>query len=206
MKQSLQLITFGIITLLASSRTEIYPQETVVKPSIGRGSIESQFNYVLYRSEKYEDFKMVKAWWLYTLKAQVLDTLKTLHADFRDTLNLLSVKKAEIDSLKKAKQALNNELEVALKEKSSINLLGIKTDKVVYNGIMWFMVAVLLVFLIIFVLLYKRSHTVIAGTKTELAETREEYEDYRKRALVREQQVVRELYDEILKYKNKLNL
>ncbi|UCH15171.1 MAG: hypothetical protein JSV22_04185 [Bacteroidales bacterium] len=206
MKLSLPLMTLGIIALLTSSRIEIYPQEAPVRPSIGRGSIESQFNYVLYRSEKYEDFKMVKAWWLYTLKAQVLDTLKALHSDFRDSLNLLSVKKAEIDSLTKAKQALNDELEMALKEKSSIKLLGIKTDKVIYNSIMWLIIATLLVFLIIFIIFYKRSHAVTASIKSELDETREEYEDYRKRALVREQQVVRELYDEILKYKNKLNL
>ena len=103
MKLSLQLITLGIISLLSSSRIDIYSQEASVQPSIGRGSIESQFNYVLYRSEKFEDYKMVKAWWLYTLKAQVLDTMKAFHADFRDTQNLLSAKNAEIDSLKKVK-------------------------------------------------------------------------------------------------------
>ena len=206
MKLSLQLITLGIISLLSSSRIDIYSQEASVQPSIGRGSIESQFNYVLYRSEKFEDYKMVKAWWLYTLKAQVLDTMKAFHADFRDTQNLLSAKNAEIDSLKKVKQTLNNELDIALKEKSSIKLLGIKTDKVVYNSIMWFIIAALLVFLFIIIILYKRSDAVTASTKSELTEAREEYEDYRKRTLVREQQIVRELYDEILKYKNKLNL
>jgi DNA mismatch repair ATPase MutS len=45
---------------------------------------------------------------------------------------------------------------------------------------------------------------VTSKTKSDLNEIKDEYEDYRKRALVREQEVVRELYDEILKYKNKL--
>ena len=85
-------------------------------------------------------------------------------------------------------------------------MLGIKTDKVVYNSIMWFIIAALLVFLFIIIILYKRSDAVTASTKSELTEAREEYEDYRKRTLVREQQIVRELYDEILKYKNRLNL
>ena len=124
MKLPLQLMTLGIITLLSSSRIEIYSQEASVRPSIGRGSIESQFNYVLYRSEKYEDYKMVKAWWLYTLKAQVLDTLKAFHANFQDSQNLLSAKNAEIDSLTQVKQTLNNELDIALKEKSSTRVIS----------------------------------------------------------------------------------
>ena len=103
-------------------------------------------------------------------------------------------------------QTLNNELDIALKEKSSMKLLGIKMEKIIYNSILWLIIAGLLVVLLTFVLLYKRSNTVTVRIKSELTETRNEYEEYRKRALVREQQIVRQLYDEILKYKSKLNL
>ena len=206
MKQSLQLLASSIIIWLSSSGIILYSQETPQKPSIGRGSIESQFNYVIYRSEKYEDYKLVKSWWLYTLRSQVLDTLKALHENLGDTQNLLAVKNTEIDSLIAAMQTVNNELDIALKEKSSMKLLGIKMNKIVYNSILWLIIAALLVILLTFVLLFKRSNAVTARTKSELTETRNEYEDYRKRTLVREQQIVRELYDEILKYKSKLNL
>ena len=40
-------------------------------------------------------------------------------------------------------------------------------------------------------------------TKTDLEQLKNEFESFRKRALEREQRVVREMYDEILKYKNK---
>jgi hypothetical protein len=206
MKKTLQLLTYSITIWLSASGIVLFSQETPEKPSIGKGSIENQFNYVLYRSEKYEDYKMVKSWWLYTLRSQVLDTLKALHENLRDTQNLLSVKNTEIDSLITVTQTLNNELNIALKEKSSMKLLGIKMDKIVYNSILWFIIAALLVFLLAFVILFKRSNTATTKTKSELAETRNEYEDYRKRTLVREQQIVRQLYDEILKYKSKLNL
>jgi len=204
MKQLLQLITSATIILLYFSFTDLSSQETQEKPSIGRGSIESQFNYVLYRSEKVEDYKMVRSWWLYTLKAQVLDTMKTLHQNLEDTQNLLLAKDAKIESLKAATQAANKKLGSTLKEKDSISLFGIKTSKKAYSSIMCFIILALSVFLSIFIVLFKRSNAVTSRTRSELNESREEFEEYRKRALVREQQVVRQLYDEILKYKSKL--
>jgi ABC-type oligopeptide transport system substrate-binding subunit len=79
-------------------------------------------------------------------------------------------------------------------------------DKIVYNSILWLIIAALLAILLTFIVLFKRSNAITLRTKSELIETRNEYEDYRKRNLVREQQIVRQLYDEILKYKSKLNL
>jgi hypothetical protein len=204
MKQLLQLLTLGTFVLVYSSGTVLYAQETAEKPSIGRGSIESQFNYVLYRSEKVEDYKMVRSWWLYTLKTQVLDTLKVLHDNLEDTQNLLSAKVTEIGSLKAAVEEANKKLDNTVKEKDSIGLLGIKTSKKLYNSITWFIILALLVFLSVIIVLFKRSNAVTIKIKSELRECKEEFEEYRKRALVREQQVVRQLYDEILKYKSKL--
>ena len=206
MKPLLQLLTVSTVILVYFSCTYLSSQETAEKPSIGRGSIESQFNYVLYKSEKSEDYKLVRAWWLYTLKTQVLDTLKALHGNLEDTQNLLSVKNNEIDSLKTSVQAANKKLDNALKDKNSIVLLGIKTSKRAYNSITLFIIAALSVFLSVFIILFKRSNAASARIKSELSESREEFEEYRKRSLVREQQVVRQLYDEILKYKSKLKL
>jgi DNA mismatch repair ATPase MutS len=206
MKKSIKLLFYSIIICLAAPGILLFSQQTSEKPSIGKGSIESQFNYVLYKSEKYEDYKLVKSWWLYTLRAQVLDTLKALHENLTDTQNRLSAKETKIDSLIAVIQNINNELDIALKEKSNMKLLGIKMDKIFYNSILWFIITGLLVFLLIFIILFKRSNAITARTKTELSETKNEYEDHRKRTLVREQQIVRKLYDEILKYKNKLKI
>lgn len=206
MKKTLILLFHSITICLATPGILLFSQETPGRPSIGKGSIESQFNYVLYKSEKYEDYKLVKSWWLYTLRTQVLDTLKALHENFSDTQNLLSVKNTEIDSLIAVMQDINNELDIALKEKSSMKLLGIKMDKIIYNSILWLIIAALLVSLLIFIILFKRSNAITVRTKSELAETRNEFEEHRKRTLIREQQIVRQLYDEILKYKSKLKL
>ncbi len=204
MKLLLRLLTTGIIILLFTTLNDLAAQETAEKPGIGRGSIESQFNYVLYRSEKVEDYKMVRSWWLYSLKSQVLDTLKILHQNLEDAQSLLSAKDKEIGSLAAAVDNAAKKLETTIKEKDSMSLLGLKTSKKIYNGITWIIILALLVLLSVFVLLFKKSNSVTLALKSELNESKAEFEEYRKRALVREQQVVRELYDEILKYKSKL--
>jgi hypothetical protein len=204
MKLLLRLLTTGIIILLFTTLNDLAAQETAEKPGIGRGSIESQFNYVLYRSEKVEDYKMVRSWWLYSLKSQVLDTLKILHQNLEDAQSLISAKDKEIGSLAAAVDNAGKKLETTIKEKDSMSLLGLKTSKKIYNGITWIIILALLVFLSVFVLLFKKSNSVTLTLKSELNESKAEFEEYRKRALVREQQVVRELYDEILKYKSKL--
>jgi DNA mismatch repair ATPase MutS len=204
MKLLLKLLTTGIIILLFTTPGELAGQEAAKTPGIGRGSIESQFNYVLYRSEKIEDYKMVRSWWLYSLKSQVLDTLKSLHQNLEDAQSLISAKDKEIGSLTAAVDNANKKLEATIREKDSMSLLGLKTNKKIYNCITWIIVLALLVFLSVFILLFKRSNSVTLALKSELNENKAEFEEYRKRALVREQQVVRELYDEILKYKSKL--
>lgn len=204
MKLKQLLLTTISILLFSSLWNDISSQEINEKPGLGRGSIESQFNYVIYRSEKAEDYKMVKAWWLYKLKSEVLDTLKEFRKDFQDTLSFLSTKETEVDSLLTVLSTAENKLTNANNEKNSIKLLGIKMDKTVYNSIMWLTIIILAVFLVIFISLYKKSNAVTSGTISELNTIKNEYEDHRKRALIREQEVVRRLYDEILKYKDKL--
>lgn len=204
MKLLLRLLITGITILLFTTPGELAGQETAEKPAIGRGSIESQFNYVLYRSEKVEDYKMVRSWWLYSLKSQVLDTLKILHQNLEDAQSILSAKDKEIGSLTAAVDNANKKLETTIKEKDSMSLLGLKTSKKIYNGITLFIILSLLIFMSVFVFLFKRSNSVTLALKSELNESKAEFEEYRKRALVREQQVVRKLYDEILKYKSKL--
>ena len=184
MKLKQLLLTTISILLFSSLWYDISSQEINEKPGLGRGSIESQFNYVIYRSEKAEDYKMVKAWWLYKLKSEVLDTLKEFRKYFQDTLSFLSTKETEVDSLLTVLSTAENKLTNANNEKNSIKLLGIKMDKTVYNSIMWLTIIILAVFLVIFISLYKKSNAVTSGTISELNTIKNEYEDHRKRALM----------------------
>lgn len=173
------------------------------KLSLNEGTIENQFNYVIQKSDKLDDSRLVKSWWLYRLKTHVLDSMKAENEKLIESVETIAVKDQEIVSLKSLLETTNEKLDKAVGEKHSMVFFGISMNKSLYNTIMWALVAVLAAGLILYFILFKRSNSITTETKKSLSEIKEEYEDYRKRALAREQKTVRKLYDEILKYKSK---
>lgn len=194
-----------LITLFAIGgiTMNIFSQETPSKPTLDKGSIETSFTYVIRNASDYEDSKVVKSWWLWRLRSYVLDSLKVYRDSIQHFQNLVDVKNHQIDSLKTDLKELDSSLSDAVKERDSLSFLGISMTKLAYNAIMWLLAAILLMAFIIVLLLYKRSNVVTIKTRESLAETQEEFETHRKRALEREQKIAREMYDEIIKYKNK---
>jgi DNA mismatch repair ATPase MutS len=192
-----------VITFVLEVGVLFYAKAQTDQPSIDKGSIENRFNYVMQKSEDHEDSKMVKKWMLYRLKSYVLDSLKEAHHEIFASKKLLALKDAKIDSLKNIINAKDESLSTVKKEKNSIELAGISMSKYLYNTIMWSALAILVFLLFVFILLYKNSNAVAVKNRKALNELSDEYESYRKRALEREQKIVREMYDEILKLKNK---
>ncbi len=171
------------------------------KPSLDKGSIESQFEYVIEESSNYMEFKVIKRYWMNKLKSHVLDTLNLMHNIIEENSTLINAKTREIDTLQMELVKTNDDLALAVKERDSIRLLGIKMDKRTYNSIIFVLIVALSFTLIILLLMYKRSHKVTKEIKTSLTETREEFEAHRKWALAREQKLMRELHDEKMKNK-----
>jgi DNA mismatch repair ATPase MutS len=202
MKLTKLLAAFNLIWIIAL--TSGYSQKPEEKLSLNEGTIENQFNYVIKKSNTYEDYKMVRSWWLYRLKTHVTDSMKTERQKLTAARESISEKEKEINVLQTNLQATNDKLSTAIKEKNSLVFFGITMNKTAYNTIVWGIIAGLAVFLGLFIILFKRSNAVTIQTKRSLNELKTEYEDYRKRALEREQKTVRRLYDEILKYKSKV--
>ena len=46
--------------------------------SLNSGSIDNQFEFVIKRSNRYQEYKVVRTTWLLTLKAHTLDSLKAI--------------------------------------------------------------------------------------------------------------------------------
>jgi hypothetical protein len=195
-------IFFGFLFITIST-LKISAQQTPVKPSIDKGSFESRFDYIIREATPMDDSKIVKAWWLYRLKTAVSDTIKVLNAEIAQNKIILTSKSAEIDSLKISLQSSGEQLNKVNDEKNNIRFIGIPMSKISYNSLMWTIIFSLSAVLIIIILLYKRSHLITAQTKTDLKELKEEFEAFRKRALEREEKIVRNYHDELNKYKSK---
>ena len=194
-KLAILLLFLLSITL---STAQVQPEE---KLSLNKSTIDNQFEYVITKSNRYQEYKVVKTTWLYALKAHTLDSLKAVKKQLADTKLLVDNQDKEIQVLKTNLSDTNSTLDQTNLEKDSMSLFGMLMSKTSYNILLWSIIGGLLAFLLFFIYKFKNSNAVTKQAKLSLAETEEEFEEHRKRALEREQKVMRRLQDEINKQK-----
>ncbi|MDM8160886.1 hypothetical protein QUH73_13765 [Labilibaculum sp. K2S] len=173
-----------------------------VKAYLDEGTIKEQFDYMMTKSNRYEDYKVVKISSLDKFQSNVTDSLNLVKKNLSDTKSLLENQNTEIASLKKELQTVKNQLEETINSKDSMSLLGMQLPKSTYNTIMWVFILGSLAIAGLCFFLFKRSNVVTVETKETLEDVREEFDTHRKNALVREQKLARKLQDEVIKNKN----
>lgn len=203
MKQTKKLLNRVLFFLLIFVVGDAAAQKKDVQSMLEEGSVEEQFNFILDNSSTYNDYKAIKSSTIYALKKNVFDTLKSMRTDAALKQKTIFANNGTIDSLTDNLETTREELALAVKEKNAMQFLGIKMGKSVYNTLMWLLTGVLAFSLGLFVLLYKRSNAVTVQALHDLEETRDEFEKHRKRALERQEEVVRKYHAELNKYKNK---
>lgn len=202
----MKFLTTAALILLVTITFQTTQAQTVdqdeEKLSLNSGSIDNQFEFVIRRSNSWQDYKTVKKTWLYTLKAHTLDSLKAVHKNLADTE---AVVKSQIDEISKLKEGLANtesSLTATQEEKDNISLLGMQMSKASYKVLMWSIVAGLLALLLFFIYKFKGSNSATREAKLKLDEVETEFEEHRRNALEREQKVRRQLQDELNKQKS----
>ncbi|RSK38313.1 tRNA (guanine-N1)-methyltransferase [Mangrovimonas spongiae] len=187
------LFTVFSIALFAQEEEEL---------SLNSGTIDNQFEYVIRKSNNYQQYKVIKKTWLYALKAHTLDSLKALHENLNKSQTVIDSQSKEINKLNANLSNTQNTLDKTNEEKNNMALFGMQMSKGSYNTLMWSIIIGLLGFLLFFIYKFKNSNTITREAKKSLSEVEEEFEEHRKRALEREQKVRRQLQDEINKQKN----
>lgn len=171
------------------------------KLSLNEGTIDNQFEYVIQKSNNYQDYKVIKKTWLYTLKAHTMDTLKAIQKNLVDTQSVVDNQATQIDTLKRNLSETELLLAETNEEKDNMTLFGIQMSKSNYKTLMWSIIGILLAFLLLFIYKYRNSNAITKMAKRSLLETEEEFDEHRRIALEREQKVRRQLQDEINKQK-----
>jgi hypothetical protein len=176
------------------------------KLSLNSGTLDNQFDYVItksngWRDERGQSYKIIKAYWLTELKTHVLDSLQAIRKDLVATGITVKAQAQEIEDLKTSLSNTQSTLDKTKSEKNSMALFGVQMSKGGYSGLMWSIIAILLVLLIFFIYKFKNSHAVTKEAKRALSDVEEEFEEHRKTAVEREQKVRRQLQDEINKQK-----
>tara|TARA_R100001369_G_scaffold89355_1_gene126919 strand:+ start:135 stop:743 length:609 start_codon:yes stop_codon:yes gene_type:complete len=172
------------------------------KLSLNSGTIDNQFEFVIRRSNSWQDYKTVKKTWLYALKAHTLDSLKAVHENLSDTKSIVKTQADEISGLKVSLANTESTLTATNEEKDNISLLGIQMSKASYKVLMWSLAAGLLALLLFFIYKFKGSNSATREAKLKLDEVETEFEEHRRNALEREQKVRRQLQDELNKQKS----
>ncbi len=196
-KSSLCIAFTCLFTLHSTAQTDIDED----KLSLNSGTIDSQFEYVIQKSNKYQDYKVVKKDWLYTLKSHTIDSLNAVRKDLVATQGVVKTQEQEISDLKLKLTNTQTDLDQTNIEKDNMSLFGIQLGKANYNVLMWSIIGVLLACLIFFIYKFNNSNIITKEANRNLAEVEEEFEEHRRTALEREQKVRRQLQDELNKHK-----
>jgi flagellar motility protein MotE (MotC chaperone) len=195
------LFTTSLILLLSINSYSQQKERKKIKGSLTEGTIESQFDYIYKKSFTYKNTKSVKMGDLQKIKSNVLDSINTLKKELNNTKQVVDTQEKEINSLKSDLKTTNDNLTIVTKEKDGIKFLGFPMTKTGYNTILWSIITGLLAFLLFFIYKFKASNTITKQANELLADTEAEFENYKAKALEREQKVRRELQDELNKQK-----
>jgi hypothetical protein len=176
--------------------TSGFSQDSVsTQNSLRSGTISSQFDYIYRVSNNFQEYEVVKKTNLEQLKANVLDSVRTLSKKVSD-LNLQM--KSKDDSVAMVKNQLAAEIEQknqAIADRDNFNFLGMGIQKTVYSSMMWLLVAILAGALAFFAMQYFRSFGRIKKAERDFLDVQEEFEQHRKNTLDRERKLKRELID-----------
>ena len=159
------------------------------------GSITGQFDYIYRVSNNFQEYEVVKKSNLEQLKANVMDSLRTLGAQLEE---VKSAQAGHTDTLTKLTEAMNQiqlEKQVAQEAQDSFLFLGMTVQKSVYSSMMWILVFLLAGGMVFFAVRYFRSFGRITKAEKDLSDVQEEFEQHRKNMLERERKLKRELID-----------
>lgn len=187
---------FGILSLSLLS-LQFYAQD-----SLSTNPVQDEFNELIESSNNYQGYKVVDYEALVRLKNNTNRHFDELRAEIETQKKTADQQVAEIDSLKEDLQATQQDLEKVNAEKDAIKFLGMPMSKGSYMGMMWGIVAILLLALSFFIYRYKNSHATTREARQRLAETEKEFDLYRAKALEKEQRLGRMLQDERNKASN----
>lgn len=195
--------TLKILLLLVISSLGIAVANAQEKASI-TSNIANQFDYILMKSESYQDLKIVKRKVIESLQQDVLGSISKIESELHSSKSVMSQQQNQISSLQNKLAATSAALSEYTNEGPKVTFLGIEFDQHVFATLFAVILFGSVIAVLFFALRYKKSNAVTAHSKSLLAELEEEYQNYKQKSIEREQKISRLLQDEINRQK-KLN-
>ena len=193
MKKLLSILSAILLLVVAgvSQNTE--------QPELELGTIESQFDYIITKSSSFRDFQLIRKTSIVKVKANTLDSLKNNQSELARVKGSVISLQTEIEQLNTEIVTLKLEVETVNQDKDSITAFGKQLNKASYNTFVWSLIFVLIAALLFFVLQFKNGHAVTKKAKNKVESVGIELEEFKKKAMKKEQELMRKLQDELNK-------
>ncbi|WP_010179099.1 hypothetical protein [Aquimarina agarilytica] len=187
------LVVSYILSAVAQTNTEV--------PQKKDNTIKGQFEELLTSSNNYKEFKVIKRSRFLNLKKNTLDSLKIVEQKLNEAQSSILKLKEQVANTNTSLNSTNEKLVAATNEIDSISFLGQQITKQSFKSITGGIFLGLLALLAFFIYKFKKSNAVTTNALASLDDVEKEFEEHRRRALEREQVVMRKLQDEINKHK-----
>lgn len=192
LKQIISLLLIFICTYSVNAQVN-------TEADLTKGTLNEQFKSMLDASESYKIYKVIRRSYLDRFKSNINDSIGEVRQKLIDTRQQINDQQNEIASLKSELNSTNENLSSVSNEKDSISFLGIPVGKSKYKSIMWSIAAALLGGLLFFFYRFYKSNQVTSETQKNLDELHNDFDSYKKRAIEKEQKIMRRLQDELNK-------
>ncbi len=157
--------------------------------------IVSSFDSIVNSSGSYQDYKVIKKTKLSDFKNELTSKQSEIKSEIESLKENISNFKNEVNALENQNQNLNTELEALKSTKSQINFIGIKMNKSSYSLMVWVIILVLVLLLAFFVIKFRNRNIVNQELKENLRNTDKAFEEYKHKAIEKQQKLGRELLD-----------
>lgn len=170
-------------------------------PASINGNLNQQFDYVFQKSNSFQEYKVIKKEYFTLLKRNSTDSVNRFKKELEQLKGNFLAYDKNLQSLKDTLATTKSTLKEVKNAQNSMNFLGISVAKSSYSMIMWAIVLVLL-FLALFILFrYKSAKTITNESLRNFEKLEDDFEDFKRKSLEKEQKLGRQLQDEINKHK-----
>ena len=177
-------------------QTAVAPVEEA-KPT----TLEGVFQQLIDRSGAWQNFKMLDRGKLAAFQRSMTDSINGVRSQLVAEKQKVKENEATIKELNDKITEIQAALDQTKDQKDSVSFFGALVSKGLYNTIMWGIVLALASLLVLYIYKFSNGNVVTKKSINDLNELQEEYENYRKAAIEREQKVRRQLQDEINKHR-----
>lgn len=185
------------LLFLACSSLMSNAQET----STSASALEGQFDYILNKSEKYKEVTVVKTAWLQNLKQQVTASYDKLEQELSHSKAMITEQQLKMTTLQNKMQQTSKQLSAYTNTGPTVTFLGITFNQIVFGTLFSILFFGSLILACIWAIKFNKANEIAKNAQHVVVDLEEEYQEYKRRAIEREQKVSRLLQDEINKQK-----